>query len=365
MPARHTFGESADTTRGADDLRAMALPIDRDPGDTSGYADSVGMQLLRHASLPAPGNDEAKLQGCVGHSILVTALAYGDAGGVLAAPGPSLAGVVVDLLGAPQQRDTFYAALSDPAAHSFCGITEPRHGSDAMGMEARLTATDGGYLLNGEKRYIGNGARGKIGVVFARTGLSPLTIRAILLDPAASGVQRTPIDTVGLRGAQIAQLTFSDVFVPSHAVLGQHLPVTRRGVWGAVQAFNIMRTQVAALAIGTSAAIVDLVAAAKPALDVAFHRARIDAGYALMLRGAEQADQDPAVSHLASLAKLHAVELCRDLSEWAIESLGPSSLLEHPLLEKWWRDAYGFEFMEGVSNVQRIHIAQEFAQRCA
>ena len=38
--------------------------------------------------------------------------------------------------------------------------------------------------------------------------------------------------------------------------------------------------------------------------------------------------------------------------------LGPGSLLEHPLLEKWSRDARGFEFMEGTSNMQKLNVFQ-------
>jgi alkylation response protein AidB-like acyl-CoA dehydrogenase len=45
--------------------------------------------------------------------------------------------------------------------------------------------------------------------------------------------------------------------------------------------------------------------------------------------------------------------------------LGPGGLVADPLLEKWARDAHGFEFMEGTSNMQRLHIADGHLRRAA
>ncbi len=49
-----------------------------------------------------------------------------------------------------------------------------------------------------------------------------------------------------------------------------------------------------------------------------------------------------------------------DTARWAAAALGPAGLLEHPLLEKWTRDACAFEFMEGPGNVQRLHVARGY-----
>jgi alkylation response protein AidB-like acyl-CoA dehydrogenase len=36
------------------------------------------------------------------------------------------------------------------------GLTEPLNGSDATSLKSTATKVDGGYLLNGQKRWIGN-----------------------------------------------------------------------------------------------------------------------------------------------------------------------------------------------------------------
>jgi alkylation response protein AidB-like acyl-CoA dehydrogenase len=50
----------------------------------------------------------------------------------------------------------------------FCfGLTEPENGSDASGLRTTATKVEGGYLLNGRKRWIGNGTFGDV-IVWAR-----------------------------------------------------------------------------------------------------------------------------------------------------------------------------------------------------
>jgi acyl-CoA oxidase len=47
------------------------------------------------------------------------------------------------------------------------GLTEKEYGSDASSLETNVRRVEGGYILNGNKRWIGNGNR-DILVVWAR-----------------------------------------------------------------------------------------------------------------------------------------------------------------------------------------------------
>jgi alkylation response protein AidB-like acyl-CoA dehydrogenase len=78
----------------------------------------------------------------------------------------------------------------------------------------------------------------------------------------------------------------------------------------------------------------------------------------LLYRAAAEIDVDASRGALASAAKLQAVRLAERCTLAALSLLGPGSALEHPLLEKWLRDARGFEFMEGTSNMQKLNIFQ-------
>jgi alkylation response protein AidB-like acyl-CoA dehydrogenase len=357
------------------DLRTRALSVDAHPDAMDSHLESPVFRSIQIAATPPAyrsGATDPVLGMLDGTSCLQTVvgtleLARGDAGMVLSCPGPALAGVVVKHLGSDEQKEYFYRRLEDLRTWTFFAMTEPGRGNDATEMQTRLEPDGSGdYLLHGRKRYIGNGARGTIGVVFARTGPSPLSIRAALVEPPLPGWSGRRLDMVGLRGAYLSELEFDHVPVASRMLLGQHLSVTQRGMWGAIKTFNSMRVQVSALAVGTAQAIWEYVAehrgevgrAARAGLDVA--RARVEAARQLIYEAAARVDRRPESAYISGAAKLGATRTALRTARWAGAALGPASLIEHPLLEKWTRDVHGFEFMEGTSNIQRIHVAQGF-----
>lgn len=94
------------------------------------------------------------------------------------------------------------------------GLTEAEHGSDAGGLETTATRTKGGYLLNGNKRWIGNATICDVAVVWARdteTG----KIEGFLVERSFPGFRASVIrGKVSLRGVENADIFLSDCFVP-------------------------------------------------------------------------------------------------------------------------------------------------------
>ena len=352
-----------------EDLRARALSIDADPDAMEAHFGSPVFARMRRAETPveyrdpvpgdvAPPDDETCLQTVVAF----IEISRGDAATALACPGPGLAGVFVRLLGDEAQKERFYARLRDGRTWPFFAMTEPDHGTDATAMETRLERDgSGGWLLHGSKRYIGNGARGGIGIVFGRTGRSALSIRAALVEPPALGWSGRRLETIGLRGAYLSELRFDGVPVAGDMLLGEHLPVTRRGIWGALKTFNQVRLHVAAAAVGTAVAMAEYVAEhRKTAPGTQLALARAEAARQLVYEAAARIDHDPERGYFSSAAKLSATRMAVEIARWASGALGPAGLLEHPLLEKWTRDVCAFEFMDGTSNIQRLHVARGY-----
>lgn len=355
------------TREAAADLRARALAIDTDPDDMAPHLGSPAYALIRRVGLPArfrePGSDaELLASGCLENAVGTLELARGDAGAALACPAPSLAGVVVDLLGSPEQKDRFFGRLADGRGWGFFAMTEPGHGSDATALESRLEkAGPGEWRLHGMKKFIGNGARGQIGVVFARTGPSVLSIRAVLVELPTPGWSARRLDSVGLLGAGVSELHFDGVPVHEDQLLGNHLPVTRRGIWGAVQVFTRMRIQVAAAAVGTALAICEYVDQhCAHASDTELMTAEALAARDLVFQAAARVDRLPESGYLSSVAKMTATRTGIRVAHWAAAVAGPAGLLEHPLLEKWIRDIHAFEFMEGTSHIQRLQTVRGY-----
>ena len=348
----------------AEDLRARALAVDADPAAMAEHLDSPTFAMIRESSIPAAYRSadapaDRPDRGTVLESMVgLVELFRGDVGVLLSCPSPALAGVFVELLGDEEQKARFYGRLADGRTWSFFAMSEEGRGNDATAMETRLEPDgSGGWLLHGAKRYIGHGARGGVGVVFGRTGRSALSIRAALVELPAPGWHAAPLEMVGLRGAYLSELRFDGVPVPGDMLLGEHLPVTRRGIWGALTTFNNMRMQVAAAAVGTALAMAEYVAEHRktaPGSDRVL--ARAEAARQLVYQAAARLDRAPERGYLSSAVKLGATRMAVSVAHWAGAALGPAGLLEHPLLEKWTRDVRAFEFMDGTSNIQRLHI---------
>jgi alkylation response protein AidB-like acyl-CoA dehydrogenase len=198
--------------------------------------------------------------------------------------------------------------------------------------------------------------------VFARTGPTALSIRAVLLRCPTPGYSGRALDMIGLRGARIGELSFDAVHVPRDQVLGNHLPTSQRGIWGAGRAFNAMRVQIAAQALGLAFAVRDYVCEQRPGWSGhELVSARLEAARALLYDVAVAVDHAPNDPRPPSIAKLHTTDLAVQLTRWGEYALGPGSLLEHPLLEKWCRDVCAFEFMDGTGNILRLNIAPNAA----
>ncbi|MGW3568482.1 acyl-CoA dehydrogenase family protein [Streptomyces sp. NPDC000941] len=362
-------------------LREAALAIDADPSRMDDHLDNPAFRLFRAMGIPERFQDEryrAEVKGLprdfLAQMICSMELARGDAGAMFAGPAPALAGVVVRTLGDERQQAAFYERVADGVTWAFCAITEPQAGSDATRMQTALTPADpadrsGDWLLSGAKKYVGNGSRGGVGVVFAQTGNSPLSVRAALLELPAPGAHGAALDMIGLRGARISEMTFHEVPIARDRLLGAQLPATRRGMWGAVTAFYGARVQISATAVGLAAAVYDYVRAERRTPAPAAERRvletaalRIAAAARLVHRTALLVEADQGRGDASALCKLEAVRLVGDVTRRLPALLGRGALLDHPLLEKWVRDAAALELMEGTSDIQRLRLAQDFAR---
>jgi glutaryl-CoA dehydrogenase len=126
--------------------------------------------------------------------------------------------------GSPEQKDRLLADASSLRTTGSFALTEPGHGSDvAGGMETRARrisrATgqpdDGGdtWVLNGAKRWIGNGTFCDYMLVWARDEANG-SVRGFIVDASLPGVSRSRIEhKIALRTVQNADIVFEDVHV--------------------------------------------------------------------------------------------------------------------------------------------------------
>jgi acyl-CoA dehydrogenase family protein 9 len=130
----------------------------------------------------------------------------------------------ISLFGTDEQKERFLPDLAVGRKLAAFALTEPEAGSDAYHVRSRaVRQPDGSWVLNGEKRYIGNGSRADVITTFARAEVDGEDRHiALLVEKGTDGLEvGERYDTMGLRGNDLRRLYFKDVRVPAENVLGE------------------------------------------------------------------------------------------------------------------------------------------------
>jgi acyl-CoA dehydrogenase len=356
-----------------EELRPVALAYDESeefPTEPLHRAAELGLTCY---DLPAEygGGGIARLADCCR---IIEELSWGDSpiawvigqGGFFA--NPLLA------LGTPEQKDRWIPPVcSDRPPAVAVAITEPGAGSDAAALATEARQVDGGYVLTGSKRFIGNAPIADACVVFATVapGTRARGITAFVVerdDPGFVIGDRLP--KMGSRCFPAGELHFEDCFVPADRRLGGE----GEGFRGLMRVFDQARVQLAASSIGVGRAALELAvehAAEREAFGAKIHtfqavsfrlvdaKLKLDQARLLTLNAAELADAGRPFSTEAAMAKLAASEAAFFAAWAAMQTLGGSGYIRTSLAQKWLRDAKLDEIWDGTSDIMRLIIARD------
>ncbi len=76
----------------------------------------------------------------------------------------------ISLLGSEEQKQRWLPAMARVEKIGAFALTEPEHGSDSIALESTARRDGDEYILDGRKRWIGNGTIADVVVVWARGG---------------------------------------------------------------------------------------------------------------------------------------------------------------------------------------------------
>ncbi|MGA7147885.1 MAG: acyl-CoA dehydrogenase family protein [Microbacterium sp.] len=147
----------------------------------------------------------------------------GSLGTVIAVQG-GLALRTLALFGSPEQQAAWLRPVARGEVPAAFALTEPDHGSDSVSLETTARREGEEWVLDGAKKWIGNGASGGITFVWARVD-DPGTpehgaVRCFLVPQETAGYTGTVIGgKASLRGIHQALVTLDGVRVPAGAVL--------------------------------------------------------------------------------------------------------------------------------------------------
>src|SRR3954463_8989757 len=165
-------------------------------------------------------------------------------------------GIVI--YGTDEQKERFLPDLAAGRKLAGFALTEPNAGSDAYNIESRaVEQPDGSWVLNGEKRWIGNGCRGDVLTTFARAEMGGRESHvALILEKGMEGLDQSGprYETMGLRGNHLCPVRFNDVRVPPENVLGE----PGEGFHIAMQVLNNGRIGLGTGSVGLAKKLIDL-----------------------------------------------------------------------------------------------------------
>ncbi len=273
--------------------------------------------------------------------------------------------------GDEEQKKKFLPFLCRGEKIGAFGLTEPNAGSDASAIETRAVKKDGGYMLNGTKRFITSGSLAEVFLI-AATQDRTLGTKGISIFIVEKGTKGFSIgkeeDKLGVRGSNTVELIFEDCFVPKENLLGKE----GEGYKYFMETLDGGRISIASFALGIAQGSLDKIIefekknntrsqfVYKMLSDVSM---QVSAARLLIHKAAFLKDKGERVDLEACQAKLFASEVAWRATSEALRLYGLNGLLTSSPLEKFYRDVKIAEIGEGTSEIMRIIIARELLKK--
>ncbi|MCV7628707.1 acyl-CoA dehydrogenase family protein [Micrococcus luteus] len=164
-----------------------------------------------------------------GHAVMsplaagLVAMEISRADGSMAAAAAVQGGLVLRTLvhcTSPEQKARYLEPVARGTLPGGFALTEPLHGSDSVSLETSARPDGaGGWVLNGAKKWIGNGAAGGITIVWARD-TEDGQVKGFVVEQSTPGYEAEVITGKGaLRAIHQAEITLTDVRVGDDARL--------------------------------------------------------------------------------------------------------------------------------------------------
>ena len=253
------------------------------------------------------------------------------------------------------------------------GNTENTAGSDVAAVKMTARRTTGGWLLDGSKAYVTNGAAADMAVVIAVTDPDADRNRRhsmFLVDLSQDQVRRHPLAKQVWIPSDLTRLVFKQALVPEDHLIGER----GRGLQQVLSVFTRSRIPIAALSLATAEGAFDLAikhsqrreifgrrinAFQAKAFESADLYARIEAARMVLYKACWQLDRGEDYRAEASLAKYLAVDIAKQAAAWSADLFGAAAVVfDHPA-HKFPLDAWAASLGEGTQDVQKLIIFRE------
>ncbi len=275
--------------------------------------------------------------------------------------------------GTEAQKQRYLPRLIDGEHVGALAMSEPRAGSDVVGMRLRADRRGERYVLNGSKMWITNGPDADVLVVYAKTDpdAGPRGITAFIVEkgfPGFSTAQK--LDKLGMRGSNTCELVFDECEVPEENVLGR----PNEGVGVLMSGLDYERAVLAGGPLGIMQACLDTVLPyvhereqfGEPIGRFQLMQGKLADMYtgmnackAYVYAVAQACDRGETTRKDAAGAILYASERATQMALEAIQALGGNGYINDYPTGRLLRDAKLYEIGAGTSEIRRMLIGRE------
>ncbi len=252
------------------------------------------------------------------------------------------------------------------------GVSEPNAGSDVAGLRTVARSDGDDYIIDGTKMWITNGMKADWCCVLANTGDGkPHVNKSLIIVPLdAPGIERQKIEKLGMWSSDTAQLFFDGVRVPKRNLVGQENFGFAIQMWQ----FQEERLWGAANALRTLDRCIDETIAytrgrttfGQPILDnqvvhfrLAELRTEVEMLRSLVYRATEAYVNGENILKLASMAKLKAGRLSREVTDSCLQFWGGMGYSRESWITRAYRDARLASIGGGADEIMLGIIAKE------
>jgi glutaryl-CoA dehydrogenase len=275
----------------------------------------------------------------------------------------------IAMLGSEEQKQRWLPAMARVEKLGAFALTEPDHGSDSIALEtsARRDGTD--WIIDGRKRWIGNGTVADVIVVWARDREDG-QVKGFLVEKGTPGLRTAKIEhKASVRAVWQADIELDGVRVPAD---GQLPGAGSFADTGKVLAST--RLTCAYAALGHAVAAYDIALAyakqrtqfGKPLCSFQIVQERLTRMLAevtcmqlVCFRIAKLAEQGRATHTIAGLAKMNNTRRAREVLAAARDLLGGNGILLDYHVMRHMADIEAIHTFEGTETIQALIVGRD------
>ena len=273
------------------------------------------------------------------------------------------------LCASEEQKERWLPAMARMELIGAFGLTEPDSGSDvARGLQTTARRDGDSWVLNGQKKWIGNGSFADLVIIWARD-VETERVLGFVVEQGTEGMSAVDLeDKIALRAVQNAVITLADVRVPEENRLQE-----ANGFKDTAKVLRTTRAGVAWSAVGCSRG------AYEHALRYANERTQfgrpiagfqlvqdllvrmlgnITSSAALCMRLSQLQDAGRMTDEQASLAKAFSTVRMRETVGWARELMGGNGILLEHNVGRFVADAEAIYSYEGTREVNTLIVGR-------